>query len=411
MTDGRPKTMLSDPRLGSFPDAFREDLERYLNQGGLLGTITYALVYLDAGDEQTAARAASIPTNLFVASCLHDDAIDAAGGGVVVDGSPESGTAGDGPDEDGNVGNGDRDDGTGPKALRNWRVTVGDVAYTRILDVVETLPEEFETATVTDQFRTIAYGQLDEESDTDADSTMAEALSRVERRGSVWGELAVSPAFAGGYGGAELDHVSAVVENVLFVLTLVDDVEDVPEDLENGVVNIPVLVADEDPEDYASTAAFLDALVDSDVPDRLADVVERHETEMEASALRYVDATDHTPVELLDALTRAFEWYREAACTAPLDETVPLEQQATVRQRLAGDEADCEAVLSELFDAFPISVWDPSSVHDTVTEVPTDRLAPVVIGLFHVSALVDSVMTTDLDVALDSLRERAAAVE
>jgi geranylgeranyl pyrophosphate synthase len=382
MTDGRPKAVLSNSQLGPFPDAFQQDLERYLNQGGLLGTITYALVYLDTGDEQTAARAASIPTNLFVASCLHDDAIDAT-----------------------------RGDGTGRKAFRNWRVTVGDVVYTRILDVVETLPEAFETATVTDQFRTIAYGQLDEESDTRVDPTMAEAVSRVEQRGSVWGELAVSPALAGGYGGTELDHVSAVVENVLFVLTLVDDVEDVPEDLENGVANIPVLVADADPADYSSTAAFVGALVDSDVPDRLADVVERHETEMETSALRYVDATDHTPAELLDALARALEWYREAACPVPLEETVPPDRQATVRERLAGDEADREAVLSELIDAFPLSIRDSASVHDTATEVPTDRLAPVVVGLFHVSALVDSAMTTDLGAALDSLQERAAAVE
>jgi len=402
MTDGRPKAVLSNPRLGPFPGAFRRDLERYLNQGGLLGTITYALVYLDTGDERTAARAASIPTNLFVASCLHDDAIDGAGEGTADEGAPVEG---------GDLGSAVRGGSTDPKAFRNWRVTVGDVVYTRILDVVETLPEEFETRTVTDQFRTIAHGQLDEESVTHGDPTMAQAVSRVEQRGSVWGELAVSPAVAGGYGGAELDHVSAVVENVLFVLTLVDDVEDVPEDLENGVANIPVLVADADPDDYPSTAAFVAALVDSDVPDRLADVVERHETEMEASAHRFVESTDYTPLELIDALARALEWYREAACTVSLDETVPPERQATVRERLAGDEADREAVLSELLAAFPLCVREPESVAGTATEVPTDRLAPVVVGLFHVSALVDSAMTTDLDAALDSLRERAAVVE
>jgi len=401
MTDGRPKAVLSNSRLGPFPGAFRRDLERYLNQGGLLGTITYALVYLDTGDERTAARAASIPTNLFVASCLHDDAIDAPGEGAV---------GRDGPAE-GAVGDATRGNGADPKAFRNWRITVGDVVYTRILDVVETLPEEFETATVTDQFRTIAYGQLDEESATHGDPTMAEAVSRVEQRGSVWGELAVSPAVAGGYGGTELDHVSAVVENVLFVLTLVDDVEDVPEDLANGVANIPVLVADADPDDYSTTAAFVDALVDSDVPDRLDDVVERHETEMEASAHRFVESTDHTPLELVDALARALEWYREAACTVPLDETVPPERQANVRDRLAGDEADREAVLSELLATFPLRVREPESIAGTATEVPTDQLAPVVVGLFHVSALVDSAMTTDLDAALDSLRERAAVVE
>jgi hypothetical protein len=400
MPDERPKALLSNPRLGPFPDAFREDLERYLNQGGLLGTITYALVYLDTADERTAARAAAVPTNLFVASCLHDDAIDGAGEGSL-DGYAAT--------DSGGVGGTTGEEQSGRKAARNWRVTVGDVVYTRILDVVATLPEEFETVTVTDQFRTIAYGQLDEESTSWADPTMAEAVSRVEQRGSVWGELAVSPAVAGGYGGAELTHVSAVVENILFVLTLVDDVEDLPEDLANGVANIPVLVADEDPADYPSTAAFLDALVDSDVPDRLADVVERHETEMEASARRYVESTDHTPVELIDALVRALEWYRQSACPVPLEETVPPERQAVIRERLAGDEAEREAVISELLTAFPLRIRDTESFAEAATDVPADRLVPVVVGLFHVSELVDSAMTTDLDAALDSLREWTAA--
>jgi hypothetical protein len=416
MTDGRPKAVLSNPRLGPFPAALRTDLERYLNQGGLLGTVTYALVYLDTGDERTAARAASVPTNLFVASCLHDDAIDAAD-----DGAPTAGEAdGNGADVNGadvNGADGNGADGTGvdraadPKAFRNWRVTVGDVVYTRILDVVEALPAEFDTRTVTDQFRTIAYGQLDEESAPRADPTMAAAVSRVEQRGSVWGELAVSPAVAGGYGGPELDHVSTVIENILFVLTLVDDVEDVPEDLANGVANIPVLVADDDPADYPSTAAFVDSLVESDVPDRLTDVVERHEAEMEASAHRFVEASEYTPLELLDALARALEWYRESASTVTLEEAVPPERQAAIRERLAGDGAEREAVLSELLAAFPLRVREPESLVGTATEVPADRLAPVVVGLFHVSALVDSAMTTDLDAALDDLRELAASAE
>jgi len=397
MTDGRPRKVLSNPRLGQFPAAFRADLERYLDQGGLLGTVTYALVYLDTGDERTAARAASIPTNLFIASCLHDDAIDGASD-AVSDGEAV-GEAGSDWDE------------TDRKAFRNWRVTVGDVVYTRILDAVAALPGEFETRTVTDQFRAIAYGQLGEESATHADPTMAEAVGRVEERGSVWGELAVSPVVAGGYGGPELDHVSTVIENVLFVLTLVDDVEDVPEDLENGVANIPVLVADADPADYPSTAAFVGALVESDVPERLTDVVERHEAEMEAGAHRFVAATDHTPVELLDALARALAWYRESACTVPIEETVPPERQAAIRERLAGDGADREAVLSELLAAFPLRVREPESLVGTAEEVPADRLAPVVVGLFHVSALVDSAMTTDLDAALDGLRELAATAE
>ena len=390
MTDGRPREVLSDPRLGKLPPAFRTDLEGYLDQGGLLGTVTYTLVYLDTGDERTAARAASIPTNLFVASCLHDDAIDGAGRDTVdATGAREA----------------DR------KAFRNWRVTVGDVVYTHILDTVAALPDGFETGTVTDQFRTIAYGQLVEESLSAADCSMAKAVDRVEQRGSVWGELAVCPAVAGGYGGRELDHVSTVIENVLFVLTLVDDVEDIPEDLRNGVANVPVLAADADPADYASTAAFLDALVESDVPDRLAGVVESHEAEMAAGARRFLEATDYEPAAVLEALTRGLAWYREAVCTVPVEETVPPARQAAIRERLAGDETEREAVLAELLAAFPLRVRARDPLVEAAHSFPAEDLAPAVVGLFHVSALVDEVMTTDLDAALEGLRERATTAD
>jgi geranylgeranyl pyrophosphate synthase len=381
MTNGRPKAVLSDPRLEGLPAELRTDVERYLDQGGLLGTVTYTLVYLDSGDERAAARAASIPTNLFVASCLHDDAIDLADGR-----------------------------GTDRKSFRNWRVTVGDVVYTRILDAVDALGADFETGTVTDQFRAIAYGQLREETVPGTDPSMAEAVTRVEERGSVWGELAVCPAVAGGYGGAELEHVSTVVENVLFVLTLVDDVEDVPEDVENGVANLPVLLADSDPADYDSTAAFVDALVASDLPRRLDAVVDDHEAEMAAHAHRFAEASEYTPLEIVEALDRALEWYREAACTVPLDETVPPARRSAIRERLADDD-EREAVMAELLAAFPLSVRSPDEVVTTGTHLPTATLAPAVVGLFHVFALVDGVMTTDLDAALDALREGAAAAD
>ncbi|MEF8853035.1 MAG: hypothetical protein V5A28_11570 [Haloarculaceae archaeon] len=381
MTDCPPRAVLSDPHLDRLPSELRADLERYLTQGGLLGTVTYALVYLDSGDETAAARAASIPTNLFVASCLHDDAIDLA----------------DGREADG-------------KSVRNWRVTVGDVVYTRILDAVDALGADFEAATVTEQFRAIAYGQLREETTSGGDPSMAEAITRVEERGSVWGELAVCPAVAGGYGGGELAHVSTVIENVLFVLTLVDDVEDVPEDVENGVANLPVLLADGDPADYESTAAFVDALVASDLPERLETVVADHEAEMEARAGRFVEESEYTPLAVVEALTRALSWYREAACPVPLEETVPSDRQAAIRERLA-DEDERDAVLAELVAEFPLSVRAPERLVATGRGLPPEELAPAVIGLFHVSALVDGVMTTDLDAALAGLRERAATAD
>lgn len=381
MTDNRPRAVLSDPRLDGLPADLRTDVERYLDQGGLLGTVTYTLVYLDSGDERAAARAASIPTNLFVSSCLHDDAIDGADG-----------------------------HGADRKSFLNWRVTVGDVVYTRILDAVEALGEGFETAVVTDQFRAIAYGQLREETVPGTDPSMADAVARVEERGSVWGELAVSPAVAGGFGGQELEHVSTVVENVLFVLTLVDDVEDVPEDVENGIANLPVLLADDDPADYDSTAAFVDALVDSDLPDRLDAVVDEHESEMETHARQFAAASEYTPREIVDALTRALQWYREAACTVPLEETVPPTRQSTLRERLA-DEDERAAVLAELLGAFPLSVRSSEELVATGTALPAATLAPAVVGLLHVFTLVDGVMTTDLDAALASLREHAAAAD
>jgi hypothetical protein len=67
--------------------------------------------------------------------------------------------------------------------------------------------------------------------------------------------------------------------------------------------------------------------------------------------------------------------------------------------------------MAELLAAVPLSVRSPDDVVTTGTTLPTETLAPAVIGLFHVFGLVEGVMTTDLDAALATLRERAAAAD
>ena len=97
--------------------------------------------------------------------------------------------------------------------------------------------------------------------------------------------------------------------------------------------------------------------------------------------------------------------------TPPVEETVPPARQAAIRERLAGDEADREAVLVELLAAFPLRVRARDPLVEAAHSFPAEDLVPAVVGLFHVSALVDEVMTTDLDAALEGLRERATTAD
>jgi hypothetical protein len=383
-TDGT--YMQGTPDFSSFsrdvPPALRADIEKYVNQGGLLGVFTYFLTYLETGEEDVAATAASIPICLFVMSSLHDDAIDEA------------------VERDADL-----------KEFLNLRTTVGDVVFTHVVDLADDLPAAFDVGVVTEQFREIGAGQLREEEITSADLTVEQAIARVEERGSVWGELAVSPVEASGYySAAQLDRVYTFTANLLFVLTVIDDVEDVPEDVENDVVNIPLILHRGDPTNHASKEALIDSLLDSSVPRRLDDLIAERESEMEAAAREFYAHSRHAKPDLLDAWNRALAWYDESVCTVPVEENVPAERRREVHENLADeDAANGRYLLEKVVTDFPARFGSREEFVTFVNTLPATSLAPAVVMMLHIEALVDSVMTTTLDDALANLRANTTA--
>ncbi|PSP74035.1 hypothetical protein BRC86_07215 [Halobacteriales archaeon QS_3_64_16] len=366
------------------PSELRADLEKYTNQGGLLGVFTYFFTYLETDDEDLAATAASIPTCLFVMSSLHDDAIDEA-----IE-----------QEED-------------LKGFLNWRTTVGDVIFTYAIDFAEELPEGFDVGTITGRFREIGAGQLREESLTTTDLTVEQAITRVEERGSVWGELAVGPVEAAGYySEARLERIYTFTANLLFVLTVIDDVEDLPEDLGNDVLNVPLLLYRGDPTEHASTRALIDSVLDSDVPARLDELITEHEDEMEAAARQFAADSRHETSDLLDAWNRSLVWYLDAACTVPVERNVPEERQEAIRSKLGGDdETKRRYLLEEIVAEFPARFDSREEFAASMSSLPATSLVPAAIKTFHIEALVDSVMTTSLEDALANLRAESTTAD
>lgn len=364
------------------PTGLQTDVERYTNQGGLLGVFTFFLIYLETDNEDTAATAASIPTCLFIMSSLHDDAIDEAIGR--------------------------RQD---LKRFLNLRTTVGDMIFTHVLNFVDELPDEFDVGIITEQFRSIGAGQLREEEITSADLTTEQAIDRVEERGSVWGELAVSPVEASGhYSDAQLERIYTFTANLLFVLTVIDDVEDIPEDVENDVINIPLVFHRENLNEHASEAGLIDSLLASDVPQRLDDLIAEREVEMERAARQFSGHSRHSKSDLLDAWNRALTWYRESVCTIPLERNVPKGRQQEVRENLVdGDERKSRYLLDKVVDDFPARFGSQEEFVTFVNTLPANTLAPAVIMMLHIETLVDSVMTTTLNDALANLQTRETA--
>lgn len=274
----------------NIPNSLQEDLDRYVNQGGLLGTFTYFLLYLETDNEELASTVASIPTSLFVMSSLHDDAVDEA--------------------------NAHNDN---LKQFLNLRTTLGDQIFTHVVDFTDMLPKGFDVKSITSQFREIGDGQIKEEEILTTDLSTEQAIKRVEERGSVWGELAVSPVEAGNYFTDEqLGYVDTFCANLLFVLTVVDDIEDIPEDLENDVLNIPLLLYGEDMDEAKSKESLIEGLLESDVPQQLDDLCGRREREMERAVRLFAEDTNHSREAMLAAWNQALDWYQNSVCTVPV---------------------------------------------------------------------------------------------
>lgn len=358
-------------------DELQKEVDRYLNQGGLLGVFTYFLLYLETEDRGLAGTAASIPTTLFIMSSLHDDAIDEA------------------TDQDEKL-----------KEFLNTRMTLGDQIFTHVLDFADELPEQFDITSITGQFRKIGEGQLREEGMSSTDFSVSEGIKRVEERGSVWGELAVSPVEAGGYYTEEqLKHAYTFCANLLFVLTVVDDVEDIPEDLENDVMNIPLLLYDEELSEHPSKQSFIEGFLNSDVPQQLDDICADREREMENAVREFAEDTEYSRAAMITAWNHALEWYQNTVCTVSVERNVSPTRQEKIHSELTSDEqSKRQYLLEKVMTDFPARFESTDEFVDSISSVPGTQLAPAVVTMTHIETMIESVMTTDLEDAIEQLQ-------
>jgi len=354
------------------------ELEKYFNQGGLLGVFTFFLTYLSTGDKQLASNSAQIPTYLFVMSSLHDDAVDEAGS----------------------------EDQEHLKEFLNLRVTIGDIVFTQATDLTRQMPDDIQMEIVTKKFREIGYGQLREEKIQAGTLQPTEAIRRVEERGSVWGELAISPIEAADlYSEAQMDRLYSFTSNFLFILTVIDDVEDIPEDIDNDVTNIPLIILDENLPNSSSNRDVTQAFLNSEVPEKLDKLIGHRETTMEESAREFFDESSYAGHELIHAWNTALEWYHNSICTIPVQENISKEQQSNIRTELEKDTDGKERyLLKKTVDDFPARFDSQEEIVDAVVDIPSEQLSPTVIMMDNIESLVESVMTTTLEDALDNLR-------
>ncbi|ELZ23820.1 hypothetical protein C477_01440 [Haloterrigena salina JCM 13891] len=367
------------------PPPFRARVERYTNQGGLIGAFTYALTVLETDDETLAATTASIPTNLFVTSSLHDDAIDESGDWNAAD----------------------------RKRRLNERITLGDLVFTNVVEAVRSLPADADLTPVLETVRQIGRGQLAEDHLEPSTATLEDAVARVDARGAVWGDLAVALVDAvADYSETQCEMLRRLTRNGMFVLTVVDDVEDLPADVANGVANVPRALYDGDLSTRESPAAVVDAFLGSDAPDRLEAILAERRTALGADARAFAATLDRPETDVLAAVRRALSWYCDTVCSVPVEATVPPERQRRVRAQLAGDEASTRRTLAAAVAELPLETGslpvDLDAVIDTVVELPAAPLADVLSMVTHVATIADDVMSTSLADALDVLERRAS---
>lgn len=374
---------LSDIRFSEdeLPPALRTTVDAYTDQGGLLGAFTYFFTVLETDDETLAETLGSIPTDLFVTSALHDDAID------------EADTW-----------------GTDRKRHLNEHVSLGDLVYANVVEAVSDLPADIDLSPVLETVREIGAGQLAEEEFDAATASVDDAIARIEERGSVWGDLAVGVvASTGRYSDAQLESLRTIATNGLFVLTVIDDLADLPEDIENGVATLPLVCFDGDPDDYATTEAVIEAVLASDVPDRLEELVAQRRAEIDAAATDLADSLERSNEALLAAAARALTWYCESLCSVPVAETVPSAKRREIRERLTGDERSTRRYIDERVAEYhrqaPV---DTADVAATVTDLPDEPVVQTAIRLRHLESIVDDLMHTTLEDALAELRTATA---
>ncbi|QSW98200.1 hypothetical protein [Haloterrigena alkaliphila] len=361
--------------------AVRETCETYADQGGLLGTFVHALVDLETGDADLAEVLASIPTNLFVTSNLHDDAIDESAGWD------------------------DR------KRRLNEHVTLGDLVFTDVVETAAALPADVDLGPVLETVRRIGAGQLGEERVDPKSATLEDALARVDARGAVWGDLATALVDAGGgYSDAQLEALHRLATEGMVVLAVLDDVEDLPADVANGVATVPRALYDGDLAAFDSTAAAVEAFLASDAPARLEALLAERYAALEAAALEFSETLDGTDAELLAAVHGALSWYCETVCSVPVARTVPENRQRALRAQVTGPAEQRRAAIAAVVADAPIdpaaATVDFDAAIDAVADLPGDPLADALIMVAHAAAIIDERVATSLADALGTLERR-----
>ncbi|WP_408959219.1 class 1 isoprenoid biosynthesis enzyme [Natrinema sp. 74] len=370
-------TRLPDARYAdvAVSPALRSKIEGYSDQGGLLGAFTYFFTVLETDDADLAATIASIPTDLFVTSALHDDAIDEA-----------------------DTWKADR------KRRLNGHVSAGDLVYSNVVEAVAETPAEIDLRPTLAVVREIGTGQLAEETFDVTTATVDDAIARVEARGGVWGDLVAElVAATGSYSDAQLEYIRTIATNGLFVLTVIDDLADLPEDVENGVATLPLVCFNDDPDTYRSTAAVADAVLESDVPDRLEALLDRRRTAVDDAAAELWASLDRSDTTLITAAARALSWYCESNCSVPIAETVSPAQQREIRDRLTGDDRSTRRYIAEYVAELPVAI-DADEIGAAVADLPDEPLVRTAIRLRHLETVVDESLHTTLEDALAELR-------
>ncbi|WP_435552857.1 hypothetical protein [Natrinema sp. CGMCC1.2065] len=358
----------------ALPSALHPTLEAYADQGGLLGAFTYFFTYLETRDEVLAETLASIPTDLFVTSALHDDAID------------------------------EIDAWDDRKRRLNEHVTTGDLVFANVAAAVADAPADVDLGHALETVREIGAGQLAEESFDAAAATVDDAIARVDERGGRWGDLAVElVAATGGYTAAQLASIRTIATDGLFVLTVIDDLADLPEDVDNGVATLPVVLFEGDPDAYRSTTALVDDLLASDVPDRLEALVDRRRAAIDAAATDLHASLDYSDETLLEAAALALQWYCETVCSVPVAETVPQTRREAIREGVSGGEASTRQFVAERAADAPVAI-EPDAIAGTLAGLPDEPLVRTAIRLEHLESVVDDRMHTTVEDALADLR-------
>jgi len=373
-TDSEIKPVLAD-LFDGISRGRQSTLQQYLNQGGTFGLIPYYLTALNSENRATAEITARIPTYAFIASSVHDDAIDE------IDTQNRN-----------------------KKEFLNSHVTGGDIVFTHLMEELCSLPDEYDVEQITTKLREIGSGQLREEAVSSTNPGAGEMLSRTEERGVIWGEFPLTVVESGPY-SSSLEAIRVSSEEILFILTIIDDIEDLPQDIHNDVASLPLAYVEKSPEEFSTTQEFLTYFLESDAPEQLRELAVERERRIETALERFYQETPHSDEAHLGAALDALEWYQQTICSVPVDETVPPGRHSEIRNCLAAERPEQERIIRDIVDDTPIQVPITDQLLSGLDALPFSDVVRMFVLLTHVETLVQRNLTTSVDHALDNLRD------